>query len=49
MVWYLQFDKGFLKGGEHAEIAATGTPVGIDFPFQIGKSQLTCSLCTSGH
>jgi hypothetical protein len=40
MVWYAQLDEGFLNGREHAEIAASGTPIGIDSAFHIGHGQL---------
>src|SRR5215469_1394452 len=49
MVWYLQFDQGFLNSGEYAEIATTGAPVGIHFAFQIGKSQLSSTLHACRH
>jgi hypothetical protein len=37
---YPQLDEGFLYGSEHAKIAASGTPIGIDFAFQIRHGQL---------
>ena len=44
VVRYLQLDQGLLDRGEHAKIAAAGTPVGIDFAFQIGHRHLTGTL-----
>src|SRR5690242_14934783 len=35
MVGNLQLDQGFLHGGEDAEIAASGTPVRINFALQV--------------
>ena len=49
MVRYAQFDQGFLNGSEHAEIAASGTPVGIDFAFQVCHAQLTGTLYACRH
>src|SRR6266404_7653961 len=40
MIRYAQFDESFLNGREHAEITASGTPVGIDSAFHIGHGQL---------
>src|SRR5258708_6836694 len=40
MVRYAQLDQGFLYRREHAKIAASRTPVGIDFAFQIRHGQL---------
>src|SRR5882724_12001149 len=48
-----QFDEGFLYGRKHAEIAATGTPVGINSAFHVGHGQLltgtlyACRHCVS--
>src|SRR5882762_5467592 len=49
MVRYAQFDQGFLNGSEHAEIAASGTPVGIDFAFHVCHGQLTGPLYACRH
>src|SRR5260370_8436718 len=35
VIRYAQLDQGLLYGFEHAEIAASGTPAGIDFAFNI--------------
>ena len=45
----LQLYQGLLDGRQHSEVAATGTPVGIDLAFQIGYRELRCSLYASGH
>src|SRR4029077_11270599 len=46
---YLQLHQRFLQRGEHPEIAAAGTPVGIDFALQIGHRQLTGTLYAGRH
>ncbi len=40
VVWNLQLDQGFLNRSEHAKIATSGAPVGIDLAFQIGHRQV---------
>src|SRR5207248_1467556 len=40
MVRDLELDQGLLECGKHTKIAATGTPVGIDFAFQIGHHEV---------
>jgi hypothetical protein len=49
MVRYAQFDQGFLNRRKHTEIAASGTPVGIDSALHIGHGQLTGTLYACRH
>ena len=44
----LEFDERLLHGGQHTEVATTGTPVGVDLAFEIGHHQLL-GICYIGR
>jgi hypothetical protein len=46
VIWYLQLDECLLDRGKHTKIAASGTPVGFDFAFQVGHCHVI-GLCWS--
>src|SRR5215469_132545 len=49
VVCNLQFDQRLLDRGQHSEIATSGTPVGIDFAFQVGQGYMPGGLQCGCH
>jgi hypothetical protein len=44
VVWDLKIDQRLLDGGQHPEIATSGTPVRVHFAFEVGHRQ-TLGIC----